>query len=355
MQLSYPKIKIDSKGKYYVYFYQNNKRYRLYNGSRIGSSTNPNIHDEKVNRKMAELLASEIYNFILSGKLVEGFRVQKKLKTKLSDYKYLKIALEDKLNQKYSAKYKAMLVFVFNKLSNQMVCQKLTLEAIKKTLASYKNETSFNSVKRHLNALINHAVSMGLKQNPGKLIKHKKTKAKLHKPFDDLSSILSEIKDFNFNLYLCCLLTYGCLLRPHREIRLLTWGNISRDLNFISLSGYQNKSGKNRIVPIPSYIKKYLRPGKKEENIFSNTQKPFNDDYFKTKWSKFKLQSNLVKKNHTLYSFRHTGAIRLFEKTGSITKLQKAMGHSSMRVSLTYLRGLEIAELKEEDMPMILN
>ena len=34
-------------------------------------------------------------------------------------------------------------------------------------------------------------------------------------------------------------------------------------------------------------------------------------------------------------------------------KLQKAMGHSSINVSLTYLRGLEIAELKEEDMPMV--
>jgi hypothetical protein len=29
------------------------------------------------------------------------------------------------------------------------------------------------------------------------------------------------------------------------------------------------------------------------------------------------------------------------------------MGHSSINVSLTYLRGLEIDELKEEDMPMI--
>jgi hypothetical protein len=35
--------------------------------------------------------------------------------------------------------------------------------------------------------------------------------------------------------------------------------------------------------------------------------------------------------------------------------LQKAMGHSSINVSLTYLRGLEIAELKEEDMPMVYN
>jgi len=41
------------------------------------------------------------------------------------------------------------------------------------------------------------------------------------------------------------------------------------------------------------------------------------------------------------------------QRTGSITKLQKAMGHSSINVSLTYLRGLEIAELKEKDMPKI--
>ena len=35
-------------------------------------------------------------------------------------------------------------------------------------------------------------------------------------------------------------------------------------------------------------------------------------------------------------------------------ELQKAMGHSNLQVSLTYLRGLEVAELKEEDMPSIL-
>jgi hypothetical protein len=29
------------------------------------------------------------------------------------------------------------------------------------------------------------------------------------------------------------------------------------------------------------------------------------------------------------------------------------MGHSSINISLTYLRGLEIPELKEEDMPLL--
>jgi hypothetical protein len=29
------------------------------------------------------------------------------------------------------------------------------------------------------------------------------------------------------------------------------------------------------------------------------------------------------------------------------------MGHSSLAVSLTYLRGLEVSELEEEDMPVM--
>jgi len=55
----------------------------------------------------------------------------------------------------------------------------------------------------------------------------------------------------------------------------------------------------------------------------------------------------------TIYSFCHSGAIEIFKRTGSITKLQRAMGHSSINVSLTYLRGLEIPDLKEEDMPVV--
>ena len=64
-------------------------------------------------------------------------------------------------------------------------------------------------------------------------------------------------------------------------------------------------------------------------------------------------QNTNIQQGITIYSFRHSGAIEIFKRTGSITKLQKAMGHSSINVSLTYLRGLEVPELKEEDMPMI--
>ena len=68
---------------------------------------------------------------------------------------------------------------------------------------------------------------------------------------------------------------------------------------------------------------------------------------------RFKKVSKLIEQDQTLYSFRDSGAIEIFKRTESITKLQKAMGHSSINVSLTYLRGLEVPELNEEDMPTI--
>jgi site-specific recombinase XerD len=52
-----------------------------------------------------------------------------------------------------------------------------------------------------------------------------------------------------------------------------------------------------------------------------------------------------------MYSYRHSGALNVFEQTCSLVKLQQVMGHSSLQVSLTYLRGLEVKQLKVEDMP----
>jgi integrase len=149
------------------------------------------------------------------------------------------------------------------------------------------------------------------------------------------------------------LFTYGCLLRPHQEIRLLKWCDFSEDLSHINLTGSKVKSKRNRIVPVPSYLREILVQGEPHHNIFSNSKDSYGKGYFSLLWRRFKRLNPDVGTSVTIYSFRHSGAIEIFKRTGSITKLQKAMGHSSINVSLTYLRGLEIPELNEEDMPMI--
>ena len=349
MQYNYPKVMFDSKQRTYVSFSLNNKRYRLFNGSKINSNLYPNSFPIEKRYEIAQLLAAEVFKYISSGLSIHDpvIAICK------SDKGYLKLALDNKLKGDYSDKYKSMLRFVYDGFASYLTDENITSNDVKSYLNQYALGVSYNTIKRHLNVLINEARNIGMNSNPMESIKAKKTKAKLHKPYKDINLILNEIKLFSDNLYLCCLMTYGCLLRPHREIRELKWSDFSDDLGYIHLSGHRNKSGKNRIVPVPIYIRELLVKGQPQHNIFTDTTRPLNEDYFKTLWGRFKRVSKLLEQHQTLYSFRHTGAIEIFKRTGSITKLQKAMGHSSINVSLTYLRGLEIAELKEEDMPMV--
>ncbi len=119
------------------------------------------------------------------------------------------------------------------------------------------------------------------------------------------------------------------------------------------MSGNRNKSQRNRIVPVPKYIRENLIKGKDEVNIFSGTETPFNSYYFNALWTQFKAHKCNLDKDVTIYSFRHTGAINVFKKSNSIYLLKEVMGHSDIKVSLTYLRGLEVPSIREEDMPMI--
>ena len=353
MKLHFPKVHTDDKLKVFVSFYIKDKRYRLYNGKRIHSSTDPNSYPIGERLSIAKVLAAEIYSYLLNGGVLVSYRSSKIITGTLTDLEYLKQALDLKLKGNYSDKYKSMLSFSFKCLHDSLLNSKIDSKTINEVLGRYSSGVSYNTLKRHLNVLINDARSLGMVSNPMQNIKSKKGKAILHKPFEDIGVVLEEIKSFNKNLHLCCLLTYGCLLRPHREVRELSWGDFSKDLNYINLSGSRNKSGSNRIVPVPNFIKPYLNKKGLEENIFTDTLKIRNPDYFKTLWTRYKKQSKILEPGQTLYSFRHSGAIEIFKRTGSITKLQKAMGHSSINVSLTYLRGLEVAELTEEDMPRV--
>ena len=351
MSFNYPQVNTTSNQKVFVLFYVQNKRYRLYNGRRIGSGTNPNSFPIEQRTSIGNLLAAEVFNYLNSGGILKSYRSSEVVSGPLTDKEYLTRALNVKLSGTYSNKYKQMLQCVYNAITTIMKGDALTPNHVNIYLDQYSSGVSFNTVRRHLNVLINEAVSQGMKTNQRLTVKSKKAKAILNKPFKDIAATLDEIRRYNESLHLCCLMTYGCLLRPHREIRELTWGDFSDDLSSIHLSGHRNKSGKNRIVPVPCYVREILRKGEPNDNIFSGRVQPLNEDYFKTLWSRFKAQSSTIEEGQTLYSFRHSGAIDIFKRTGSLTKLQKAMGHSSINVSMTYLRGLEVAELVEADMP----
>ena len=336
------------KKQVFINVYYNNIRYRFWNGKAI------EIKLRCIDNPTLLKAAFEL-------KLRDGWRPKpKKREVKevpISVIQALQQGVEVKIAQGCSERFikdAKRIVTLWQRYESEQQLKNLTLDKlqplhIKNFLVrpNWSAKTQ-RTVKSTLSPLLSE-----FKPHLVQSIKLKKPTSTLHKPFDNINEILEAIKANNKQLYLCCLMTYGCLLRPHREIRELTWGDFSDDLKYIHLSGNRNKSGRNRIVPVPSYIRDILVKGEPHHNIFSGKPQPLNQDYFKTLWGRFKRVSKLLEQDQTLYSFRHSGAIEIFKRTGSITKLQKAMGHSSINVSLTYLRGLEIAELKEEDMPNI--
>lgn len=255
MKLNYPTVHTDQKQKVFISFIINQKRYRLYNGKRIGSETNPNSFPLNQRENIGNLLAAEIYNYLINGGQLSAYRTTKIISGKISDELYLAKALDNKLKGEYSDKYKSMLRFVYDGFLSHLRDENLTSNNVKSYLNQYALGVSYNTIKRHLNVLINEARNLGMISNPMDGIKSRKTKAKLHKPYNQINIIFEEIKLFSYNLHLCSLMTYGCLLRPHREIRKLTWGDFSDDLKYIYLSGNRNKSGRNRIVPVPFYVR----------------------------------------------------------------------------------------------------
>ena len=113
--------------------------------------------------------------------------------------------------------------------------KKLDRRVVAEYLSHQNTPSNFNHERARLSSILGDILGPQEHPNPCKGIKPKKTKQSLHKPFEDVSAVLKDIRSYNENLFLCCLLTYGCLLRPHREIRQLTWGDFSDELTFISL------------------------------------------------------------------------------------------------------------------------
>ena len=106
MKLNYPRVNTNQNQKVFVSFFIQNKRYRLYNGSRIGSNTNPNSFPLEQRKSIANLLAAEVYNYLINGGVLESYRNNEIISGKLTDKDYLIRALKTKLKGTYSNKYK---------------------------------------------------------------------------------------------------------------------------------------------------------------------------------------------------------------------------------------------------------
>jgi integrase len=355
-----PRVTKKNPTEYLISFWYDNKRFRFSNGQPIDLDVSPNISPLKDRLRQAEVLCSGYTMAIRDGWRPSVFKEQVVPIDAIAQN-----TLKRKCSLEFSSSYKKDLIYTerlwsefiqSKRLANKPI-KELKVDMVRDFIYDYApSPSSMANLKRNISALLKDELeSNGIVLNFSR-IKLPKAPQQLHKPIADISALLSEIKAFNDTLYLCCLMTYTMLLRPHREVRCLIFSDFNNDFSQVSLSGSKVKSKRNRIVPVAGVVRDELRrrfTGNRKDNVFTLKEEDYNRDYFKTLWSRYKGQSHLLEQDQTLYSFRHTGAIKVFEKTGSLLKLQQVMGHSDMKVSLTYLRGLEVKQLDVEDLPKL--
>ena len=168
------------------------------------------------------------------------------------------------------------------------------------------------------------------------------------------TKLLDHLKEVSPKLHLCCLMTYGCWLRPHVEIRMLTKGQFRNNFSEIHLSGKENKGGRVRVVYVPDYVREalllFLEGITDEDNVFSGCMLVYAPGYFSTVWEREKedmVAAKLITKTQTIYSFRHTAAVNVYRKTKDVYVVQKMLGHGSVMLTLKYLRGLGEVNIEE--------
>lgn len=164
----------------------------------------------------------------------------------------------------------------------------------------------------------------------------------------DLIILFDYLKEHDPLLLLFCRFIFYCFIRPHSELRYLkkSWINFY-DLS-VTIPGECSKNHKTEILPIPSndFSTQLLEFEDYHQNdyIFSPDPKTLvGTNYWRLRFEKAKKYVP-ISKEVTLYSLKHTGAIKLLDSGASVMDIKQQMRHHSLDETEKYLRQMQVLE-----------
>ncbi|MFN3380320.1 MAG: tyrosine-type recombinase/integrase [Runella zeae] len=151
----------------------------------------------------------------------------------------------------------------------------------------------------------------------------------------------------DFELYLFTRFMYHAFIRP-KELRALTVTNVDLYARVITIQGTISKNRKNESVPINLTLFGLLSflDGKmgflfgKNLVVGSRLKCQENEPY--NRHAAALLACGLNGLGYSLYSWKHTGAVRAYQSGVDIKKLQRLLRHSSLTITDIYLRSLNV-------------
>lgn len=355
-----PKIKQTSNGRWYVYFHYsddfgNKTPVKIYSGRSFGVEGRGNYSGASV--KYKQMYFGDLRNRV-SNALSTGWYPGKESDLHRSTIEEAIKSTSELINKsKINGRYKSNLILLGEKLFEYFELQKnldckqvFTSGALRGFLNSYCSGVYFNNQKAHLSAYFKRMSDLGIIEvNPMKSIPKLKAKPVKNVAFTNsqIEELFKRLPEYNQHLFLMAVIMYQTLLRPHIEIRHLRRGYFTKDMSRLIIPNGYTKNGRGRNIPISTYLAGVLENMgiaslKDDDYIFG---KLYNPSYFSTLWRKFlQKNSHLIRKDQTIYSFRHSAALSIYSKTKSVQKVRLAMDHQDIATTYTYLRSLDIYE-----------
>lgn len=204
-------------------------------------------------------------------------------------------------------------------------------------------------------SFMNSVFNFGLKKklvftNPfAELEKPKRNKKPALYINDNDAPHLTELLKQDKQLLMLCQWVYYCFIRPFAEMRMLQIRHINFSNQTITIPGDISKNKKTETLPIPVQMFNQLNDLKGIDPaffIFGPGEKPGLSPVSKNHYQRrFKmLVEDTPYSRYTVYSFKHTGAIRLVKSGCSIKDIQMQMRHHSLDETDKYLRQMLATE-----------
>lgn len=226
---------------------------------------------------------------------------------------------------------------------------------------SINSNTSINDYRRQLKSFFQDLVDFGfIAINPfsktKKLPQRTTTKSWFRKPIQKkLKGLMSEQGDVQ--LWLCCMIQFYCFVRPGDEMRHLRVGDIFKDSKGwkFRLSGSSLKTGRFRFIPIPpalkSQLEDYISDADDSFYIFGKEGQPgkktVGRNFFYNRHRIYMNQLGLGK-GYSLYSWKNTGAVMMYQEGVKMKYISLLMGHSSIEITDEYFKSLGIDDVMDD-------
>lgn len=164
--------------------------------------------------------------------------------------------------------------------------------------------------------------------------------------------LLTYLQKTNPPLFLHCLFIYFTGIRPRSELVKLKYGDIYWEKNRILVSGDFSKNHKTQYVGICKAFLPYIEHLKKmppAHYIFPqklDKKKPAGTNTY-GEWFRDVLDRFGYGEEYQLYSWKHTGAVEVYQATKDIIALQQWARHSDIRTTQLYVRQLGMEDFSD--------